>query len=140
MVISPYARRGYVSHMTVTHESILKLISYRYGLGYLNMRHRYASNIGHSLDFENPDFEVPQLPDPATPATLPCSAQGGQASSARERAAEGHRIGDPVVIEYLEAIGYKVEPATPERIFRNPSSVKGDLGELWKAQARAGAG
>ena len=27
-------------------ESILKLISYRYGLGYLNKRHRYAQNIG----------------------------------------------------------------------------------------------
>jgi phospholipase C len=139
VAVSPFSRKGGVSHMTVTHESILKLISYRYGLGYLNMRHRYASNIGHSLDFENPDFDLPQLPDPATPATLPCSVQGREASSEQERAAEGHRIGDPVVIEYLEAIGYKVEPATPERIFRNPSSVKGEVGELWKAQARAEA-
>ena len=49
VAISPYARRGHVSHMTVTHESILKLISYRFGLGYLNKRHRYASNIGRSL-------------------------------------------------------------------------------------------
>ncbi len=46
IAISPFTKGGGVSHMTVTHESILKLISYRFGLGYLNcasslrVRHR----------------------------------------------------------------------------------------------------
>ena len=52
VAVSPYARGGRVSHMTCTHESILKLISYRYGLGYLNKRHRYASNVGRSFKFK----------------------------------------------------------------------------------------
>ena len=42
VAISPYTRKGGVSHMPVTHESILKLISYKFGLGHLNKRHRYA--------------------------------------------------------------------------------------------------
>ena len=79
VAISPYTRArkgGNVSHMTCTHESILKLISYRYGLGYLNKRHRYASNIGRSFDFSKRDFDPPELPDPAAIAAVPCSAGG----------------------------------------------------------------
>src|SRR5215470_9558348 len=64
VAISPYARRGHVSHMTVTHESILKLVSYKFGLGYLTRRHRYASNIGRSFDWEHPNFDPPSLPQP----------------------------------------------------------------------------
>ena len=64
--------------MTCTHESILKLISYRYGLGYLNKRHRYASNIGRSFDFSKRDFEPPELPDPAAIAAVPCSVGGSE--------------------------------------------------------------
>ena len=48
--------------MPVTHESILKLISYKFGFGHLNKRHRYASNIGRSFDFKNPDLEPAELP------------------------------------------------------------------------------
>ena len=61
VAISPYARGGgnRVSHMTCTHESILKLISYRYGLGYLNKRHRYASNIGRSFNFNKARLRAP---------------------------------------------------------------------------------
>ncbi len=62
--------------MTCTHESILKLISYRYGLGFLNKRHRYASNIGRSFDFSKRDFDPPELPDPAAIAAVPCAAGG----------------------------------------------------------------
>src|SRR5207248_9136648 len=72
-VVSPYARRAHVSHITVTHESILKLIAYKFGLGYLNKRHRYASNIGRSLNWENPNFNAPDLPSPQPPATTSCS-------------------------------------------------------------------
>ena len=72
------AHEGGVSHMPVTHESILKLISYRFGLGYLNKRHRYASNIGRSFDFEHPNFELPTLPDPAAIARHPCAPMAGK--------------------------------------------------------------
>ena len=80
VAISPFTRGhrkgGRVSHMTCTHESILKLIAYRYRLGFLNKRHRYASNIGRSFDFSKRDFEPPTLPDPAAIAAIPCAAGG----------------------------------------------------------------
>ena len=74
---SPLYARGHVSHMTVTHESILKLVSYSFGLGYLSKRHRYASNIGRSFDWEHPNFAPPQLPNPAPPTTLSFSTPHG---------------------------------------------------------------
>jgi phospholipase C len=143
VAISPYARRGHVSHMTVTFESILKLISHKFGLGYLNKRHRYASNIGYSFDWQNPNFDIPVLPSPTTPVTQPCSLKSG-----RERAAvrrderldereEGLEIGDPIMIEYFERLGYDVTPATTDRIFRNPGSINSALAEQW--QDRAGS-
>src|SRR5262249_48779371 len=119
VAISPYAPRGQVSHMTVTHESILKLISYRFGLGYLNKRHRYASNIGRSFDWEHPNFEVPNLPLPLPPATTPCDVQG----ILRGESAEGLSIGAPEVREYLDALGYPTAPADPTKIFSSPDST-----------------
>ena len=62
--VSPFSRRGGVNHMKVTHESILKLISYRWQLGHLNRRHRYATNIGRSLDFEHPRPRAADAPRP----------------------------------------------------------------------------
>ena len=51
---------------------------YRFGLGFLNKRHKYANNIGHSFDFwGKPDFEPAELPDPPAIVTQPC-ALGGQ--------------------------------------------------------------
>jgi phospholipase C len=130
VAISPYAGRGHVSHMTVTHESILKLVSYRFGLGYLTKRHRYASNIGRSFDWEHPRFDPPQLPDPAAPVTTPCSLQSGEPAaggmdSAAERAEknEGLHIGSPEMLTYLDALGYPTGPADPSRIFSSPDST-----------------
>ena len=138
VAISPFAKRGHVSHATITHESILKLISYRFRLGYLNTRHRYASNIGRTLDFSKRNLEVPDLPDPATPATvLSCTAQGrprSAATEAHEEAREGPSLG--AIRDYAERLGFEVQDATVERVFRNPSSVRGNLGELWREQAR----
>ncbi|MGA9371200.1 MAG: alkaline phosphatase family protein [Solirubrobacterales bacterium] len=133
VAISPYARRGHVSHMTVTHESILKLISYRFGLGYLNKRHRYASNIGRSFDWENPDFDVPTLPSPLPPVTTPCDVQTGLSglsiASGEDAAAkeaerkEGLHIGSPEMLEYFDHFGLPTGPAKPADIFSSPDST-----------------
>ena len=66
-----------MDHGTYGHESILKLISYRFGLGFLNKRHRYARNIGRSFEWKRPDFERPTLPDPPQVASQPCTIGGG---------------------------------------------------------------
>jgi phospholipase C len=135
VAVSPYARRGHVSHMTVTHESILKLLSYKFGLGYLNKRHRYASNIGSSFDWQHPNFDVPDLPDPAPPMTTPCSSLPAEEAAAKEQEEhEGLHIGDPIMLEYLERQGYEIHRATPERIFRSPSAATERLGRQWREQ------
>jgi phospholipase C len=148
VAISPYARRGYVSHMTVTHESILKLVSYRFGLGYLNKRHRYASNIGRSFDWQNPNFNIPNLPLPLPPVTTPCDLQGiapsGTAAAGEDPAAEraeeseGLHIGSPEMLEYFDALGYPTGPAKPEQIFSSPDSTVERLGKQINALGAAG--
>jgi phospholipase C len=120
VAVSPYARRSKgtgVSHMQLTHESILKLMSYRYELGFLTKRHRFASNIGRSFDFTSKDFEPPDLPDPAAIVGVPCSAGG----SARPKE---H---DMVGIEtsgLAESLGYEVPKLTYDNLFRYPDRVR----------------
>ena len=137
LAISPFARRGTVKHATLGHESILKLISYRYGLGHLNRRHRYAFNIGRTLDFSSKDFTPPTLPDPAGTVSTTCGA-GGQGDRPPAQlpplpgitpplAASRPKPHDMVALEssgLLERLGYTVPPATLDRIFRAPDTVK----------------
>ena len=107
--------------MICTHESILKLISYRFRFGYLTKRHRYASNIGRSFDFRHPKFDPPEIPDPAAVMSKPCSLGGSS------RSAERPKPHDLVRLEtsgYLDSLGYEVKPATPDRIFSEPDSIK----------------
>ena len=103
--------------MTCTHESILKLMSYRFGLGYLNKRHRFASNIGRSFNFAKTDFEPPDLPDPPAIAAVPCSAGGSSRPKQH----------DMVALEtsgLLERLGYEVPKVTYESLFRYPDTVR----------------
>ncbi len=132
-VLSPYAKRGHVSHATITHESILKLISYRFGLGFLNKRHRYASQIGRTLDWENPNFDVPDLPRPPLPLALSCTLGGSPRTAQQEReeeAKEGPGLG--AIADYADKLGYDIQPATPERVFADPSRVPTSISEGWK--------
>ncbi len=83
VAISPYARRtterrARVSHATLGFESILKLITYRFNLGNLTVRHRYATNVGRTFNWSRPQFEPPDLPDPERVASAPCSTGGDQ--------------------------------------------------------------
>jgi phospholipase C len=66
VAFSPYTIKGGVSHVRFGHESILKLIEYRFGLRPLTRRDRYANNIGVSFDWSKnaAKVEVPDLPDP----------------------------------------------------------------------------
>ena len=125
--VSPFTRVGGVNHMQITHESILKLISYRFGLGYLNKRHRYASNIGRSMDFAHPRYELPSLPDPAAVARRPCAPQMQSQATARPKP---HDMAKLESSGLLERLGYEVPPPTPDRIFRQPDSVLQALREF----------
>ncbi|MGH2955056.1 MAG: alkaline phosphatase family protein [Solirubrobacterales bacterium] len=121
VAISPYTRAGRrsrVSHMACTHESILKLISYRFGLGRLTTRHRFAANVGRSFNFNRRDFEPPDLPDPAAVATLPC-ALGGGAGRPKE-----HDLAKLETSGLLDRLGYDVQQPTFESLFRYPDRVR----------------
>ena len=123
VTISPYVKRGSVSHSTCMFESILKMMSYRYGLGYLNKRHRYAYNIGRTFNWgHKPDLSDPGLPDPAAIASTPCSAQ----SRAEEQSArpKEHDLTSLETSGLLDRLGYEVKPTTYSSIFRQPDTVK----------------
>jgi phospholipase C len=128
VAISPFTRGGDVSHMTVTHESILKLISYRFGLGYLTARHRYASDIGRSFNFDNPDPKPPELPDPGQVAATPCSL-GGSGREGTTARPEPHHLAKLETSGLLDELGYEVRPADFDQIFRNPDGVAKALAE-----------
>jgi phospholipase C len=118
VAISPFSLGGGVSHAFATHESILKLISYRFGLGYLNKRHRYATNIGRTFDYDKPDFDPPNVPDPTAIATIPCTLQP------RSERPKPHDLAGLETSGLLDELGYEVKPSTYDRIFREPDSVR----------------
>jgi phospholipase C len=132
--VSPYTRNRSssfrVDHGVHAHESILKLIAYRFGLGYLNRRHRYARNIGHSFDWKHPDFMPPKLPDPQTIVTQPC---GSDTVIDEARAHEN----DLVSLEHLaERAGVPVYEGKHHHIFTKPDAVKRGLAAARRRERR----
>jgi phospholipase C len=71
-VVSPYARKNYVSHVTYDHTSVLKLVETKWNLPALTARDANAANLLDMVDLEaRPAFLVPpQLPAPADPVAL----------------------------------------------------------------------
>ena len=140
VAVSPFARGGKVSHLTLAHESILRLISYRFGLGNLNTRHKNANNIGRTLDFDRPDFDPPTLPRPEKVAASPCqplivrsahwvSHQPGVSRGVRapEPAHEPHDLVRLESSGLLERLGIEAPEATYEDIFRMPNGIRGAI-------------
>jgi phospholipase C len=72
LAISPWSRRGYVSHATLDHTSVLKLIEWRWELPPLSVRDQTATNLAVALDFEHPDLQAPRPVVPAGPFGVPC--------------------------------------------------------------------
>lgn len=63
IVVSPYARRGWVSHVPSDHTSLMRLIALKWGLPALTGRDANADALVDLFDFEHPDVSVPMLPD-----------------------------------------------------------------------------
>jgi phospholipase C len=72
MVISPWSRRGYVSHTTFEHTSVLKMIEWRWHLEPLTIRDRTATNLANALDFSRPNYNTPALAVPPPPMVTLC--------------------------------------------------------------------
>jgi phospholipase C len=70
VIVSPFARRNYVSHRVHDHTSFLKLVETKWNLPALTYRDANASNLLDSLDFRRPAFLVPPvLPAPGIAPT-----------------------------------------------------------------------
>ena len=123
VAISPWVRRGYVSHTVYGFESILKMIRYRFGLRPLTRRDAYAANIARSFDWESkPRLGRPHLPDPATVVAQQC---GGQPPGARAAARPApHDMTLLLTSGWLERLHFHYRPATPESTFRHPHKVR----------------
>ena len=70
-VISPFAKRNYVSHVVHDHTSVLRFIETKFNLGALTRRDANADNLLDCLDFHRPPafLEPPTLAAPGLPAT-----------------------------------------------------------------------
>jgi phospholipase C len=148
VVVSPYARRGYVDHTIYGFESILKMIRYRYGLPPLTPRDLFANNIAAAFDFESkPDYTPPSLPQPPEVMSAACSGSTPIDSSGNVGLDDGTLLGSPIsglptiqpppplerpkphdldtmlTSGYLERLHFRYRKATPSTMFRHPSKL-----------------
>ena len=72
VVVSPYSKAHYVSHVVDDHTSILKFIETRYGLSTLTARDAAADPMLDMFDFTTPTFATP--PAFTVPSVTPCTA------------------------------------------------------------------
>ena len=80
VIVSPFARPGYVSHVTHDHTSLLKLIERKWNLPPLTARDEAADDLLDAVDFGSPPaFAVPpELPPPVRPAPVEGSISEGR--------------------------------------------------------------
>jgi phospholipase C len=128
VAISPYARnvncgRARVSHTKLGFESILSLISYRFGLGNLVTRDQMANNIGESFDWDPPTLEPPELPDPTAIASVPC-ALGGDTGALSDDLTAAHTSDLDALEDLADHFGFPVGSGKADEIFREPDSIE----------------
>ena len=70
VVVSPWAKKDYVSHTLYDHTSVLRLVESKWNLPALSARDANANNMLDCLDFSRPSFLVP-------PALKPAVVPGG---------------------------------------------------------------
>ena len=63
VVVSPFAKRHFVSHVVHDHTSILRFIETRFGLPALTARDAAADPMYEFFTFQHPNLSVPSLPD-----------------------------------------------------------------------------
>ncbi len=125
VAVSPFARGGNVRHAQLGFESIIKLISYRFGLGHLTLRDRYATNIGETLNWDSTDYEMPDLPDPEHVASRPCTLGGGDVLTQESAAAH---VSDLAELEALaDRFGFPVGDGRAADLFTQPDAIRRSL-------------
>ena len=127
MAISPYARRSRrgwrVNHTPLGHESIIKLITYRFGLGNLVLRDQEANNIGRSFDWDPDTIEPAELPDPEQVASTPCSL-GGDTGGMPAEMLDAHQQDIQNLEDLAVRYGFTIGDGSVDQIFREPDGIK----------------
>ena len=79
VIVSPFAKKNYVSHEVHDHTSILKLIETKWNIGALTYRDANASNLLDSIDLQAPPafIEPPKFPAPGKLGTCKPGTPGG---------------------------------------------------------------
>jgi phospholipase C len=72
LVISPFARREYVSSVELDHTSVLRMIEWRWNLPPLTVRDETANNMAEVMDFSAPNLSAKQFNVPAGPFGSVC--------------------------------------------------------------------
>jgi phospholipase C len=79
-IVSPYARRDYVSHQVFDHSSICALVEHKWNLPAMTYRDANANSMLDMLDFSSAAFEhPPKLAQPlldTDPSALACNTSG----------------------------------------------------------------
>lgn len=98
LVVSPWSRRGYVSHLQFDHTSVLKLIEWRWGLQWLTVRDAGATNLAYALNFGQPDTYAPLYAVRAGPFGMICPSTVPSEEEAAWSTVQGyaHQYGFPV--------------------------------------------
>jgi phospholipase C len=73
LVVSPFARREFVSTRVLDHTSVLKMIEWRWGLAPLTVRDETATNLAEVLQFQAPDYAAKQVAVPTGPFGQLCA-------------------------------------------------------------------
>jgi phospholipase C len=82
LIVSPFARRGFITSQQFDHTSILKMIEWRFGLSPLTIRDETANNLAEALDFTRSNLTFNSYPVPMVTGT-PCVSGAPSAPSAR---------------------------------------------------------
>ena len=142
VIVSPYVKRHKVSSFPYDHASILALIEYRFGLQPLTARDGAAltkthpglvgandlANIGLAFDFGHPNFDIPDLPDPATVVSKPCATSPTTDGVDVPPEAPHEELRAMVSSGYLESVGFQYEPPALGDVFSSPDSIRKGLG------------
>jgi phospholipase C len=123
LVVSPFARRGFVSHTVFDHASVLKLIEWRWDVAPLTVRDATAANLAEVLDFVNASTAAPVYAVPEQDFPTLCIPASDKWTT---------------VVSLAASLGWPVQPATPTSPATLRTFVQGRaLSLFWDAIARA---
>lgn len=95
IVISPYAKHGYVTHQVGSLTSMLRFVEERFNLPYLTARDHYTSDMSDAFDFNQTPNTPLIIPVPANLKEVPASAHCTYPSSVPLPAMQVHHYHPP---------------------------------------------